>query len=242
MEGWIWPWAWAFLSIPQEWPRKHSDKSSIDFFFQPLSILISLENGQIHLHRKSWRTFRTFPGKCRENDCSGIFCLKNGVTWVTPFSIGKFPWGYTCKSTGHFTFWGGENRPFFSPARIYLLDYQPCGCPQAIRPNGCLFWFVRLCCLLFCFCLFVFELGFWFMLACPHSLVTRRGWMKKQMAIMMTLVWGDKWIRVGKYYPSIETWGQLENAQTQYPHLGTCGFYVWTMLAHILLQYKLGDN
>ena len=63
------------------------------FFFQPLSILISLENGQIHLHIKSWRTFRTFPGKCRENDCSSIFCLKNGVTWVTPFSIGKFPWG-----------------------------------------------------------------------------------------------------------------------------------------------------
>ena len=94
MEGWTWPWAWGFLSIPQEWPRKHSDKSSIDFiFFQPLSILISLENGQIHLHIKSWRTFRTFPGKCRENDCSSIFCLKNGVTWVTPFSIGKFPWG-----------------------------------------------------------------------------------------------------------------------------------------------------
>jgi len=91
MEGWTWPWAWGFLSIPQEWPRKHSDKSSIDFsFFQPLSILISLENGQIHLHIKSWRTFSSFPRKCRENDCSSSFCLKNGVTWVTPYKLGNF--------------------------------------------------------------------------------------------------------------------------------------------------------
>jgi len=43
--------------------------------------------------------------------------------------------------------------------------------------------------------------------------------------LMMTLAWGEKWIGVGKYHPSIEAWGQLENAQSQYPHVGTCGFY-----------------
>ena len=43
--------------------------------------------------------------------------------------------------------------------------------------------------------------------------------------IMMSVGWGEKWIGVGKYYPSILAWGQLENAQTQYPHVGTCGFY-----------------
>ena len=30
---------------------------------------------------------------------------------------------------------------------------------------------------------------------------------------------------VGKYDPSIYAWGQLENAKTQYPHVGACGFY-----------------
>ena len=42
---------------------------------------------------------------------------------------------------------------------------------------------------------------------------------------MMILGWGEERIGVGKYYPSFFCLVQLENAQTQNPHVWTCGFY-----------------
>ena len=41
---------WGFLSIPEEWLRKHSNKSSIISFFPAL---ISLGNDQTHLHHRN---------------------------------------------------------------------------------------------------------------------------------------------------------------------------------------------
>ena len=68
------------------------------FFFQPLSILISLENGQIHLHIKSWWTFSTFPRKCREIDWAGSFYLENGGHLSDPLQSWKFQWGCFCEA------------------------------------------------------------------------------------------------------------------------------------------------
>ena len=42
---------WGFLSIPEEWLRKHANKSSIISLFFPA--LISLGNDQIHLHHRN---------------------------------------------------------------------------------------------------------------------------------------------------------------------------------------------
>ena len=102
MEGWTWPWAWGFLSIPQEWPRKHSDKSSIDFFLVSALIYPYLSRKWMKMVRYIFQwfsykimeePFRASPGnvgKIWENKCSSIFCLKNGVTQVTPEKVGNF--------------------------------------------------------------------------------------------------------------------------------------------------------
>ena len=137
MEGWTWPWAWGFLSIPQEWPRKHSDKSSIDFFLVSALIYPYLSRKWVKMVRYIFQwfsykimeePFRASPGnvgKIWENKCSSIFCLKNGVTQVTPEKVGNFHGddrGTTCDNHP-----SNFERPTSPTCSTPLRLKKPCG-------------------------------------------------------------------------------------------------------------------